>query len=437
MSSRSVTVSPASSLRGTLQVPGDKSISHRAVIFASLAEGTTRISNLLEGEDVLCTIDCFRALGVPIEKKGSQWEVRGVGLKGLQAPSRILDCGNSGTTMRLLLGVLAAQPFESLLTGDASLNRRPMKRVTDPLTQMGARFRIEDEGTPHRRIYVKGGALQGIDYGSPVASAQVKSALLLTGLWAKGRTQVREPSLSRDHTERMMDAFGIPLQRKGTAVSVSPVEKLTLPSEFKVPGDFSSAAFFMVAGTLVPRSQITIEEVGLNPTRTGALEILKNMGASIEVGDLGRMGGEEMGSLVVSSAPLVAARVEGEIIPRLIDEIPILAVAAARAQGRTVIRDAAELRVKESDRIRVLADLLSRMGIPVLERPDGLEVEGGHPFHSADLESFGDHRMAMSMAVAALVAEDPLRIRDVDCVNTSFPSFWGLLSQLGASVRSE
>jgi 3-phosphoshikimate 1-carboxyvinyltransferase len=233
----------------------------------------------------------------------------------------------------------------------------------------------------------------------------------------------------------MMGAFGIPLQRKGLAVSVSPPEKLTLPSALKVPGDFSSAAFFMVAGTLVPHSQVTLEQVGLNPTRIGALEVLKNMGASIRIKDLNKVSGEDVGSLEISSASLVATRVGGEIIPRLIDEIPILAVAAARARGRTVIQDAAELRVKESDRIRVLSDLLGRMGIPVQEKPDGLEVEGGHPFRSADLESFGDHRMAMSMAVAALVAEGPLRIRDVDCVNTSFPAFWPLLGRLGASLR--
>jgi len=429
------TVEPASALKGSIILPGDKSISHRAVIFAALGEGEARLENLLEGEDVLATVDCFRAMGVSIEKSGDEWIVQGVGLKGLRPPRKVLYCGNSGTTLRLLLGILAAQDFETSLTGDASLNRRPMKRVMEPLSQMGARFRVEGEGSPQRTIHVKGGALRGIDYLSPVASAQVKSALLLAGLWAKGKTSVLEPALSRDHTERMLEGFGVPLERTGLRVSVPPVAKLSLQGTFRVPGDFSSAAFFMVAGTLVSGSQVLLQGLGLNPTRTGALDVLRDMGAQVQVKGLKREGGEEVGDLLVLSASLKAKPIGGTIIPRLIDEIPILAVAAALAEGKTEIRDAAELRVKESDRIRVLAELLGRIGVSVTERPDGLEIEGGSVLRSATVDSRGDHRMAMSMAVAALKAQGPLTIQDVDCVKTSFPSFWELLTRLGARVR--
>jgi 3-phosphoshikimate 1-carboxyvinyltransferase len=429
----SITIYPAQSLRGTLSIPGDKSISHRAIIFASLAEGVTQIYNLLESEDVLCTIDCFRAMGVSIAKEGDIWKVHGVGLRGLKPPPKILYCGNSGTTFRLLLGILAAQPFEAALTGDASLNRRPMKRVMDPLTLMGAQFRVEGEGTSHRVLHIKGGSLQGIHYKSPVASAQVKSAILLAGLWAKGETTVEEPSLSRDHTERMLKAFGVSLKRNQLAVSVVPPSSISLPSILKIPSDFSSAAFFLVAATLVPSSKITIKEVGLNPTRTGALDILKKMGAKILIHDSKVEGGEEVGTLEVSSSSLKGTLIEGEIIPRLIDEIPILSIAAAQAQGETIIRDAEELRVKETDRIKALVDLLGRLGVSAKDKPDGLIVQGlkGQLFKSTEVESFGDHRMAMSMAVAALISEKGLVIHDIDCVSTSFPTFWDCFRQLG------
>ncbi|MFO1519234.1 MAG: 3-phosphoshikimate 1-carboxyvinyltransferase [bacterium] len=433
--SSSVTVYPVSSLHGTLSLPGDKSVSHRAIIFSALAEGTTRILNLLEGEDVLCTIECFRAMGVSIEKDGDEWVVRGVGLRGLKAPLKTLYCGNSGTTTRLLMGILAAQPFESALTGDASLNRRPMKRVMDPLSQMGASFFVEGEGTPQRVIRVKGGKLKGISYVSPVASAQVKSALLLAGLWAEGETSVSEPSLSRDHTERIFASSGVPFKREGTRVTISAPGKIQLPSRLHVPGDFSSAAFFMVAGSIVSKAKVTLQEVGLNPTRTGALEVLKDMGATIEIKDLRMEGGEEVGTLVMTPAPLSAQSMGGDLIPRLIDEIPILAVAAARANGQTVIRDAAELKVKESDRIHVLSHLLSQIGVKVEEKPDGLVIEGGAVFQPAETESFGDHRMAMSMAIAALVAQGPIKINDIECVKTSFPAFWESLKKLGVKLQ--
>ncbi len=433
----SITVYPATSLKGELTLPGDKSISHRAIIFASLSEGITQIHHLLEGEDVLCTIDCFRALGVPIEKKGEEWIVEGVGLQGLKPPSKILYCGNSGTTLRLLLGVLSAQAFESALTGDASLNRRPLKRVMDPLTQMGAEFRVEGEGTPERKVWVRGGKLKGIHYQSPVASAQVKSAVLLAGLWAKGETSFTEPSLSRDHTEKMLEISGVSLAREKNKIILTPPQKFKTPPLLKIPGDFSSAAFFMVAASLVPNSKIILKEVGLNSTRTGALDILKEMGASIVIKNSKKAGAEEMGDLEISSASLYAKNIGGPIIPRLIDEIPVLTIAAACAQGKTRISEASELKVKESNRIQALKTLLTQIGVLVQEKEDGLLIEGkaNSLFKSTSVESFSDHRMAMSMAVAALLAEGPISIRDTDCVKTSFPTFWESLKHLGAWVE--
>jgi len=310
-----------------------------------------------------------------------------------------------------------------------------MKRVMEPLAKMGASFSLEGEGTEKRIIRVKGAKLQGISYVSPIASAQVKSAILLAGLWAEGETSVAELSLSRDHTERILAASGVPFQRKGTRVTISAPRRLSLPSLWQVPGDFSSAAFFLVAGAIVPCSQVTLEGVGLNPTRTGALEVLKDMRADIEINHFRMDGGEEVGTLTVSSSLLKAYSMEGALIPRLIDEIPILAVAGARAEGTTHIKDAAELRVKESDRIQTLCYLLKKIGVPAQEKEDGLDVEGGHLFRKAEVESFGDHRMAMSMAMAALVAEGPITIKEVECVNTSFPTFWECLRKLGVSIK--
>lgn len=430
---KSIIVEPVQKpLQGTLQIPGDKSISHRAIIFASLSEGKTRIHHLLEAEDVLCTIDCFRAMGVEIEKEGDVWVVHGVGLRGLKKSSKVLWCGNSGTAMRLLLGILAAQNFESSLTGDASLNKRPMKRVTDPLTQMGAEFSFTGEGTDKRIVHVKGGNLKGIYYKSPVASAQVKSALLLAGLWAEGETIVEEPTLSRDHTERMLEGCGVGIVRK------KPPEHLIFPvADFWVPGDISSAAFFMVAAYLVKGSELTLKNVGLNPTRSGIVDLRISMGAEIEILRPNEVAGEKVGDLKVRSHPLSGFKISGDMIPRLIDEIPILGVAASYAKGITEISDAEELRVKESDRIKVLAHLLTQIGVSVSEKQDGLIIEGrdGKPFRTAKVQSHGDHRMAMSMAVAALVAEGPIEIQDIECVNTSFPQFWDCLKALGVTFR--
>ncbi len=429
------TVYPSSALQGTLLLPGDKSISHRAVIFSALSEGNVLLHHLLESEDVLCTIRCFQEMGVSIEKEGQVWKVRGVGLHGLKPPGKVLYCGNSGTTLRLMLGVLAAQPFETGLSGDASLSRRPVKRVTDPLTQMGAAFRIENDGTPDRVVWVKGGQLQGIRYESPVASAQLKSALLLAGLWAQGKTTVAEPFLSRDHTERMMSSFGVNLDRSEFEVTLTPPHKLLLPSQITIPGDFSSAAFFLVAGLLVPDSKIVLKNVGLNPTRIGALEVLEQMGGQVSTVEFIQEGGEEKGSLEVLSSSLSGISMGGEMIPRLIDEIPILAVAAACARGETVIQDASELRVKESDRIQVLVHLLQSIGVSCQEKTDGLSISGGSKIGPAKVKSFEDHRMAMSMSIAALVANGPIVIEGIDCVKTSFPEFWDCLKQLGVRVE--
>ncbi len=425
-------------LQGSLEIPGDKSISHRAIIFASLAEGHSRIHHLLEAEDVLCTIDCFREMGVKIEKQGEVWNVQGVGLRGLKKPSKILWCGNSGTAMRLLLGVLAAQDFESSLTGDASLNKRPMKRVTDPLTQMGAHFSFTGDGTDQRIVHVKGGNLKGIHYKSPVASAQVKSAILLAGLWANGETIVEEPTLSRDHSEQMLLGAGVSLKQSLNAVALKAPSKILFPEEFTVPGDISSAAFFLVAALLVPESHLILRHVGLNPTRSGILDALQSMGASLQIENEQNRAGEKVGDIKVHFSNLKRIKIQGDIIPRLIDEIPILGVAASFAKGSSEISDAEELRVKESDRIKVLAHLLTQIGVTVSEKQDGLLIEGraGKAFQAAKVQSCGDHRMAMSMAVAALVAEGPIEIQDIECVNTSFPSFWHSLMTLGVQCRN-
>ncbi len=436
---KSVIVEPVSHpLQGSLQIPGDKSISHRALIFASLSEGTCHIQNLLEAEDVLCTVDCFRKMGVKIEKEGEEWLVRGVGLNGLKKPSEVLWCGNSGTAMRLLLGVLAAQNFDSSLTGDASLNQRPMKRVTEPLSQMGAKFSYSKEGSPQRIIHVRGNQrLKGAHIKSPVASAQVKSAVLLAGLWAEGETFFQEPTLSRNHSEQMLAAAGVSVKRNKNSITLNSPSKILFPSPFSVPGDISSAAFFLVAALLVPGTSISIENIGLNPTRTGIFDVLKSMGGALQIENERNIGGEKVGNIKIHSSNLQGIKIEGDMIPRLIDEIPILGVAASFASGKTEISDAQELRVKESDRIKVLTQLLTAMGVKVTEKKDGLKIEGlsGKPFHSTQVESGGDHRMAMSMAIAALVAEAAIEICDIDCVNTSFPQFWNCLQQLGVSFR--
>lgn len=415
-------------LRGRVRVPGDKSISHRAVMLGALAEGVTRVRGFLEGEDTRATARVFEQLGVRIEvSSASERIVHGVGLRGLRAPMAPLDCGNAGTGMRLLAGVLAAQPFDSVLIGDASLSRRPMRRVIDPLERMGAAIDAED-GLPPLRI--RGGrTLRGIEYALPVASAQVKSAVLLAGLYAQGTTRVVEPHPTRDYTERMLAAFGWPVQFSAGIVRLEGGHRLHA-TDVDVPADFSSAAFFLVAASVVPGSALCIEAVGMNPRRTGLLAALRLMGADIEVRDAREQGGEPVADLHVRHAPLRGVEVPVDLVPDMIDEFPALFAAAACAEGRTVVRGAAELRVKESDRIATMAAGLRALGARIEETPDGAMIDGG-ALHGGEADSHGDHRIAMSLAIAAQRADGPVRIGDVANVATSFPGFVGLARGCG------
>ncbi|RPE81747.1 3-phosphoshikimate 1-carboxyvinyltransferase [Vulcaniibacterium tengchongense] len=422
-------VAPGRPLRGSLRVPGDKSVSHRAVMLGALAEGTTRITGFLEGEDTRATARVFQRLGVRIEAPGpSERVVHGVGLHGLRGTAEPLDCGNAGTGMRLLAGLLAAQAFDSTLVGDASLSKRPMRRVIEPLTQMGARIDAADGGLPPLRI--RGGRrLRGIEYALPVASAQVKSALLLAGLYAEGETVVREPHPTRDYTERMLAAFGWPIAFAPGQARLSGGHRLRA-TEVAVPADFSSAAFFLVAASVVPGSELRLEAVGMNPRRTGLLTALRRMGADIREENAGEQGGEPVADLVVRHAPLHGAEIGGELVPDMIDEFPALFAAAACAEGRTVVRDAAELRVKESDRIAAMAAGLRALGAGIEEHPDGATIVGG-PLRGGRADSRGDHRIAMSLAVAAQRAAGEVRIDDVANVATSFPGFDALAREAG------
>ena len=442
------TIQPASSLRGTLQVPGDKSISHRAALFAALARGTTTIRRFLMAGDCLHTLGALRALGVPVtvQRTRSTVIVHGVGWRGLRAPARAIDCGNSGTTMRLFMGLLAGRPWSTTLRGDRSLSRRPMARVATPLERMGARItpaggRTRATGELHAPLTVHGrDPLRAIRYRMPVASAQVKSAILLAGLSAKGVTRVVEPVPTRDHTERMLRQFGVDVRTRGRTVSLvspflSPVPcllSLAAPRSLTVPGDISSAAFFLVAAAIVPGSRVTVRGVGLNPTRTGALDVLRRMGARLRVmRRAGSRGAEPVGDVTVAHGPLRAVNVSPAEVPRLIDELPILMVAASCARGVSVFRGVAELRVKESDRIRTMAEGLRRLGARVDVRGgDTVALHGGRRLHGATVESYGDHRIAMSLAIAGLVAATPVTIRGADCVAISFPAFWSLLARL-------
>lgn len=431
-------IQPIKSLRGSISLPGDKSISHRSLILASLAEGDSQIKNLLLAEDVLATLRILQQLGVSMSHRpdeirpGDTLVVHGVGLRGLKHTKEILDCGNSGTSMRLLLGLLAAQPFESTLTGDDSLNRRPMDRVIKPLTEMGARFSITQKDGK-RLIKVKGSKYlkKSTVHHLPVATAQVKSAILLAGLYAPEETLVVEPSLSRDHTERMMTAAGVKLMRKGSEVMVYPVESLK-PLNLTIPGDFSSAAFFLVGGLIIPDSEIALKAVGVNPTRAALIDILREMGGEVQVQKEHLRGDEPVADLLVQSSPLRVRDIGGDVIPKMIDEIPIFAIAAARAKGKTTISDAAELRVKESDRISVLAAELLKLGVPVEEKGDGLIIEGGFPFKEGTFESHGDHRIAMSLAIAALSMRNPSTILNTGCISTSFPTFFQKIDELSS-----
>ncbi|MGB9903679.1 MAG: 3-phosphoshikimate 1-carboxyvinyltransferase [Desulfotomaculales bacterium] len=424
-------VKPARSLRGVISVPGDKSISHRAVMLGALAEGETRIENFLAGEDCLATVRCFRELGVEISGPGEQNTVvvHGRGPQGLKEPSNVLEAANSGTTLRLLTGILAGLPFFSVLTGDSSLRSRPMGRVVVPLREMGAQIwgRGGGEFAP---LAVSGGDLHGISYRLPVPSAQVKSAVLLAGLLARGETAVTETVATRDHTERLLKHFGARVQCDGRGtVSVKGGQRLA-GRPLTVPGDISSAAFFLVAAACTPDSEITVAGVGINPTRTGILDVLKEMGANLAVLNVRESGGEPVADLRVRSSSLSGTVIAGELIPRLVDEIPVLAVAAAAARGRTEIRDAAELRVKESDRLAVLAVELGKLGADIEELPDGLLIRGGRPLRGAVCQSHGDHRVAMALAVAGLLARGETVVLEEGCAAVSYPGFYDVLNSL-------
>lgn len=423
---------PGAALSGSVRVPGDKSVSHRAVMLGAIAEGTTRVRGFLEGEDTRATARVFAQLGVRIEAPSAgERIVHGVGLHGLRRSGAALDCGNAGTGMRLLTGLLAGQPFDSTLVGDESLSRRPMRRVTEPLAAMGARIDSAPGGLPPLRIH--GGAkLRGVETATPVASAQVKSALLLAGLYADGETVVREPHPTRDYTERMLAAFGWPVEFAPGFARLRGGHRLGA-IDVDVPADFSSAAFFIVAATLIPGSELRLEAVGMNPRRTGLLEALRLMGADIREDNREQQGGEAVADLVVRHAPLRGIEVPVELVPDMIDEFPVLFVAAACAQGRTVVRGAAELRVKESDRIARMAEGLRALGIAVAETPDGVVIDGGR-LGGGSVESHGDHRIAMSFAVAAQVAGAEVRIGDVANVATSFPGFVPLARSAGMTI---
>lgn len=426
-------VEPGGRLSGRLRVPGDKSISHRAIMLGAIAEGVTAVSGFLEGDDALATMNCFRAMGVRIDgPDGGRVTVHGVGLHGLQAPHAVLECGNSGTSMRLLTGLLAGQGFAVELDGDASLRKRPMKRVATPLTEMGARIETGADGRPPLRISPSAG-LRGIEYAMPVASAQVKSALLLAGLYAGGETCVSEPAPTRDHTERMLAAFGYPVVRAPGRACVRGGGTLTAGT-IDVPADISSAAFFLVGASIAPGSDLVLEHVGVNPTRTGVIDILRLMGADITVIDERELGGEPVADLRVRSAPLHGIRIPEELVPLAIDEFPALFIAAASAQGETLLTGAQELRVKESDRIAVMADGLKCLGVHAEAQADGLLIMGG-PISGGQVRSHADHRIAMSFAVAALAARGPITVRDCDNVATSFPGFERMAAAAGLRIH--
>jgi len=427
-------VTPGGRLAGSLRVPGDKSISHRAVMLGAIAQGVTRIRGLLEGDDVLATLAAFRAMGVQADgPRAGELVVNGVGLDGLKAPVATLDLGNSGTAMRLLCGLLCGQRFDSVLTGDESLVRRPMGRVANPLRSMGAQIECTAGDLPPLRI--KGGmTLRGIDYRLPVASAQVKSAVLLAGLYADGMTMVHEPAPTRDHTERMLAGFGYHVERDGNRVSLSGGGSLQ-GRDIEVPGDISSAAFFLVGASIAEGSDLVLENIGVNPTRTGVLNILQQMGADSTLVNEREVGGEPVADLRVRSARLRGIHIPESDVPLAIDEFPALFIAAACADGKTVLTGAEELRVKESDRIAVMAEGLRGLGVSVQETADGAVIEGRDGFDSGAVHSHGDHRVAMAFALAALRARGELRIRDCRNVATSFPGFVDLASRAGLGVR--
>ena len=427
-------VQPGGTLKGEARVPGDKSISHRSIMLGSIAEGSTRVTGFLNAEDCLSTMKSFQAMGVSIEGPvDGRVTIHGVGLPGLKAPTQDLYLGNSGTSMRLLSGLLSGQPFDSVLTGDLSLSKRPMKRVTDPLRTMGARIDTTEKGTSP--LHINGGSnLKGIHYDMPVASAQVKSCLLLAGLYAEGTTSVREPAPTRDHTERMLQGFGYAVKREGDTVSVTSGGKLTA-CDIDVPSDISSAAFFMVGASIAKDADVVLKHVGINPTRTGVIDILRLMGAHIDILDPREAGGEPVADIRIRSSQLQGIEIPEELVPLAIDEFPVLFVAAACAEGETRLTGAEELRVKESDRIQVMADGLRILGVDATPTPDGMVVRGGS-ISGGEVESHGDHRIAMAFSIAGLRATGSITIHDCANVNTSFPTFVSLAHRLGLSVES-
>lgn len=415
-------------LSGTVTVPGDKSISHRSVMFGSIAEGLTEISGFLQGADCLSTISCFSKMGIEIENKGDTVLVHGRGLRGLKQPDGILDCGNSGTTTRLISGILSAQSFDVTLTGDESIQKRPMKRIMDPLSRMGAKIESV-RGNGCAPLHITGSPLHGISYDSPVASAQVKSSILLAGLYADNETRVTEPYVSRNHSELMLTSFGADVRTEGTTAILQPAKEL-YGQKILVPGDISSAAFFIAAALIVPGSEVLIKNVGINPTRDGILRVCKEMNADITLLNVKDDIGEPTADLLVRSSHLKGTVIEGAVIPTLIDELPMIAAMACFAEGTTVIKDAAELKVKESNRIAVMVESLSAMGADVTETEDGMIIRGGKPLHGAVIDSKKDHRIAMTFAVTALAADGETEILDADCVNISYPGFYGDLEML-------
>lgn len=418
----------AAHIRGEITVPGDKSISHRSVMFGSIAQGTTEIHGYLQGADCLSTISCFQKMGISIENKGETVLVHGRGLHGLTRPDSVLDCGNSGTTTRLISGILSAQSFDVTLTGDASIQKRPMKRIMEPLSQMGARITsVHDNGCAP--LFIQGSPLHGIHYTSKVASAQVKSSILLAGLYAEGETRVTEPYISRNHSEIMLRSFGADIRTEGTTAVIQPAKEL-FANKIQVPGDISSAAFFLCAGLMIPNSEILIRHVGINPTRDGILRVCRDMGADLTIVNASTGDGEPTADILVRSSDLHGTVIGGAIIPTLIDELPMIAAMACFAEGETVIKDAAELKVKESNRIDVMVRNLTAMGADVTETEDGMIIHGGRPLHGAVIDSKLDHRIAMTFAVTALCSDGETEILGAECVNISYPQFYEDLKRL-------
>lgn len=419
-------------LKGVITIPGDKSISHRTIMFGALASGTTEVYNLLQSSDCLATIDCFQKLGIEINNHGSTVKIHGKGLDGLTKPGALLDVGNSGTTLRIISGILAAQNFESILNGDQSIQVRPMRRIIDPLSLMGANI-ISMKNNGCAPIKILGQPLKGISYISNIASAQIKSAILMAGLYADGATSVTEPSLSRNHTELMLQQFGGSIQSRGTTVVVESRPKLEA-QKIVVPGDISSAAYFIVAGLVVPNSEIVIKDVGINPTRDGILRVISKMGGDIQIENKKTSGKEETADIVVRSSQLNGITIGGNLIPTLIDELPIIAVLSCFAKGTTIIKDAQELKVKETNRIEAMVQNLSAMQAKIQGTEDGMIIEGGHPLYGAAIDSKYDHRIAMSLSIAGLQANGITTIQNSNCVNVSYPNFYETLNSLKACL---